>query len=117
MQYVYLWTMLIVMLSIVVLCKWHLSLLYLWFIPATVLVYAIAAHTIPHCMQGISACPPHTGAAVEMAGIATVLVFLCLFVLARACFMCAPAEKKSGEGWFGKRGEGGIRLWRGVSFS
>lgn len=89
MQYVYLWTMLIVMLCIIILCKWHLSLLYIWFIPATVLVYAIAVHTMPYWMQGISACPPHTGAAVELAGIFTVLVFLFLFVLARACFMCA----------------------------
>jgi len=94
MQYVYLWTMLVVMLLITILCKWRLSLLYLWLVPATVVVYAVAVHTIPYWMNGISVCPPHTGAAVEMAGIATVILYLIFFMIARACFLfpclCAP---------------------------
>ena len=91
MQYVYLWTMLVVMLLITILCKWRLSLLYLWLVPATVVVYAVAVHTIPYWMNGISVCPPHTGAAVEMAGIATVILYLIFFMIARACFLCVLA--------------------------
>lgn len=103
MQYVYLWVLVIDMLLIIILSKWKLSMLWLWIVPITVIVYAFVIHGMSYCMNGIAVCPPHTGPAIVMAQIGTTLTFLFIFFWTRGCFLCVncspfEASVHHGEG-------------------
>ncbi|EOD36472.1 hypothetical protein EMIHUDRAFT_423031 [Emiliania huxleyi CCMP1516] len=73
---------------------WRFSMLLLWLFPITILVYSIGANAIPACMHGLPVCPPHTGPAVAIIGMASTALFLTGFIFVRACFLfpclCAP---------------------------
>lgn len=94
MQYVYLWVMAITILSLIVLSKWHLSMLLLWFIPINVIIYAFTNHAFPYCMHGQAVCPPHTGPGIALMGIGTSLAFVLGYFFCKGCFLfpclCAP---------------------------
>ena len=67
-RWVYSWTLLIVNLIMVVVGRWRLSMLLLWLLPVTIVIYAVAIHGIPPLLLSPTvACPPHTGAAVNAA--------------------------------------------------
>jgi len=56
---------------LVVALKFYFTMLFLWLIPLLVLIYGTALHAYPYLFAGVAACPPHSGPAVEMAGICT----------------------------------------------
>ena len=76
---------------------WRFSMLLLWLFPITILVYSIGANAIPACMHGLPVCPPHTGPAVAIIGMASTALFLTGFIFVRACFLfpclCAPEAR------------------------
>jgi len=93
-KYFYTWVLLCGMWAIVFLLKLYYTMLFLWLLPIFIVIYGVVIHAFPYCFSGITACPPHTGPAVEFAGILTLAVFLAWFCFARACFLfpclCAP---------------------------
>mmetsp|Transcript_25963 Transcript_25963/g.83361 ORF Transcript_25963/g.83361 Transcript_25963/m.83361 type:complete len:182 (+) Transcript_25963:1864-2409(+) len=89
------WTLLIVNIIMIVVGRWRFSMLLLWLLPLTVVVYAAAYHGIPPLLLSpVVACPPHTGPAMAMVGLAVTLAYLAYIVLVRGCFLlpclCAP---------------------------
>jgi len=94
-RWVYMWTLLIVNIIMIVVGRWRFSMLLLWLLPLTVVVYAAAYHGIPPLLLSpVVACPPHTGPAMAMVGLAVTLAYLAYIVLVRGCFLlpclCAP---------------------------
>mmetsp|Transcript_14864 Transcript_14864/g.46542 ORF Transcript_14864/g.46542 Transcript_14864/m.46542 type:complete len:206 (-) Transcript_14864:1263-1880(-) len=93
-KYIYTWVLLLGMWLLVVALKFYFTMLFLWLIPLLVLIYGTALHAYPYLFAGVAACPPHSGPAVEMAGICTLLAFLLVFCGYRACWLfpclCAP---------------------------
>jgi len=70
-KYIYTWVLLLGMWLLVVALKFYFTMLFLWLIPLLVLIYGTALHAYPYLFAGVAACPPHSGPAVEMAGICT----------------------------------------------
>ena len=93
-HYLYLWVLAITVLLLIVLCKWRLSMLYLWFIPINVTIYGFVVHSLPYCLHGMAVCPPHAGPAVALMGISTLVVFVLGYLFCKGCFLfpcfCAP---------------------------
>jgi len=94
MKFVYTWVSLIGTYLMIFSVKTYFTILYLWFIPLFITIFAFFGHALPYLMHGAAACPPHTGPAVELVGIATTLIFLAGFLVARGCWLfpclCAP---------------------------
>ena len=94
MKFVYTWVSLIGTYLMIFSVKTYFTILYLWFIPLYITIFAFFGHALPYLMHGAAACPPHTGPSVELVGIATTLIFLAGFLVARGCWLfpclCAP---------------------------
>lgn len=94
LNYIYLWTTGIGFFLLLILMKLQMTMLYLWFVPAIIIWYCIAWQSIPYCLNGWPSCPTHTGPCVSLTAIATVIVFVSLFLFHHACFLfpclCAP---------------------------
>ena len=67
-------------LSLIGLMKYRMAMVYLWFIPITIVIYATVNLALPYCMHGPKVCAPHSGPCVSMAHLLTRCLYIEIYI-------------------------------------